>query len=54
MTVAELKQALSKYPDNMKVEVNIDHTLRKLDDVSWGVDMDTNITYVLLVGKEKK
>ena len=54
MTVAELKQALSKYPDNMKVEVNIDHTLRKLDDVSWGVDTDTNITYVLLVGKEKK
>ena len=54
MTVAELKQTLSKYPDNMKVKVNIDHTLRKLDDVSWGVDMDTNITYVWLVGKEKK
>ena len=54
MTVAELKQALSKYPDNMKVKVNIDHTLRKLDDVSWGVDIDTNITYVWLVGKERK
>ena len=54
MTVAELKQALSKYPDNMKVKVNIDHTLRKLGDVSWGVDMDTNITYVWLIGKEKK
>lgn len=46
MTVAELKQALSKYPDNMKVKVNIDRELRILDDVSWGVDMDTNITYV--------
>ena len=54
MTVAELKQALSKYPDDMKVKVNIDHTLRKLEDVSWGVDIDTNITYVWLVGKEKK
>ena len=54
MTVVELKQALSKYPDDMKVEVNIEHTLRKLDDVSWGVDMDTNIAYVWLIGKEKK
>ena len=54
MTVAELKQALSKYPDDMKVKVNIDRTLRKLDDVSWGVDMDNNIAYVWLVGKEKK
>lgn len=54
MTVAELKQALSKYPDNMKVKVNIDRELRRLDDVSWGVDMGTNITYVWLVGKEKQ
>ena len=54
MTVAELKQALSKYPNDMKVKVNIGHEIRKLDDVSWGVDIDTNITYVWLVGKEKK
>lgn len=54
MTVVELKQALSKYPDDMKVKVNIDHELRKLGDVSWGVDMDTNVAYVWLVGKEKK
>jgi hypothetical protein len=54
MTVAEVKQALSKYPDNMKVKVNIDRELRRLDDVSWGVDMGTNITYVWLVGKEKQ
>lgn len=54
MTVAELKQALSKYPDDMKIKVNIDRALRELDDVSWGVDMDTNIAYVWLVGKEKK
>lgn len=54
MTVAELKQALSKYPDDMKVKVNIDRELRKLDDVSWGVDIDTNIAYIWLIGKEKK
>ena len=53
MTVSRLKQALSTYPDDMEIKVNIDRTLRKLDDVSWGVDMDTNITYVWLVGKEK-
>ena len=54
MTVVELKQALSKYPNNMYVKVNIDRDLRKLEYVPWGVDMDTNITYVWLVGKEKK
>lgn len=54
MTVALLKEALSKYPDDMEVKVNINRELRKLDDVSWGVDMNTNVTYVWLVGKEKK
>ncbi len=54
MTIAELKQALSKYPDDMKIKVNIDRTLKKLNDVSWGVDMNTNITYVWLIGEEKK
>lgn len=54
MTVAKLKQALSKYPDDMEVKVNIDRELRKLADVSWGVDTDTNVTYVWLIGKEKR
>lgn len=54
MTVKRLKEALSKYPDDMEVKVNIGRELRKLDDVSWGVDMDTNVTYVWLIGKEKK
>ena len=27
MTVAKLKQALSKYPDDMRVKVNIGHEL---------------------------
>ena len=54
MTVAELKQALSKYSDDMRIKVNIDQALRKLDDVTWSIDIDTNIAYVLLIGKEKK
>ena len=53
MTVAELKQALSKYPDDMKVKVNIGHILRKLDDVSWGIDMDTNKCSVWLCDDER-
>ena len=53
MTVAELKQALSKYPDDMKVEVNIGHTLRKLADVTFGVDMDTNKCSVWLCDDER-
>ena len=53
MTVAELKQALSKYPDDMKVKVNIGHTLRKLDDVTWGIDMETNKSSVWLCDDER-
>lgn len=42
MTVAELKQALSKYPDDMEVRVAIDSMIRPLTKVTIGVDMDTN------------
>lgn len=51
MTVAELKQALSKYSDDMSVKVNIGYEIKSLEDVSWGVDMDTNICSVWLMGK---
>lgn len=54
MTVKRLKEALSKYPDDIEVKVNIDCELRKLDDVSWGMDMDTNVIYVWLIGKKKE
>ena len=54
MTMAELKQVLSEYPDDMKVKVNIGHEFRKLNDVSCDADMNINITYVWSVGKEKK
>lgn len=53
MTVAELKQALPKYPDDMKIKVNIGHEVRKLDDISWGVDMDMNECSVWLCDNER-
>lgn len=54
MTVAELKQALSYFPDDMKVKVNIGTRLSPLADVSWGACMDTNMVSVWLIGKERK
>ena len=53
MTVAELKQALSKYPDDMEVEVAIDSMIRPLTKVTSGVDMDTNKCSVWLCDDER-
>ena len=53
MTVAELKQALSKYPDDMEVEVAIDSMIRPLTKVTSGFDMDTNKCSVWLCGDER-
>ncbi len=53
MTVKRLKEALSKYPDDMKVKVALGCQIASLDDVSWGVDMDTNICSVWLCGKKR-
>ncbi len=53
MTVKQLKEALSKYPDDMKVKVALGYQIASLDDVSWGVDMDTNICSVWLCGKKR-
>ena len=53
MTVAELKQALSKYPDDMEVEVAIDSMIRPLTKVTVGVDMDTNKCSVWLCDDER-
>lgn len=54
MTVAELKQALSKFPDDMKVKASIGTKLSSLVDVSWCISTDTDRVSVLLIGKEKK
>ena len=48
MTVKELKNILSYYADDMKVEVAIDSMIRPLTKVTSGVDMDTNICSVWL------
>ena len=53
MTVAELKQALSKYPDDMEVEVAIDSMIRPLTKVTFGVNMDTNKCSVWLCDDER-
>ena len=53
MTVAELKQALSKYPDDMEVKVAIDSMIRPLTKVTIGVDMDTNKCSVWLCDDER-
>lgn len=53
MTVAELKQALSKYPDDMEVRVAIDSMIRPLTKVTFGVDMDTNKCSVWLCDDER-
>ena len=53
MTVAELKQALSKYPDDMEVRVGIDSMIRPLTKVTVGVDMDTNNFSVWLCDDER-
>lgn len=53
MTVAELKQALSKYPDDMEVKVAIDSMIRPLTKVTVGVDMDTNKCSVWLCDDER-
>ena len=53
MTVAELKQALSKYPDDMEVSVAIDSMIRPLTKVTFGVDMDTNKCSVWLCDDER-
>lgn len=53
MTVGRLKEALEKYPDDMNVKIAMGYQLDSLADVSWGVDMDTNICSVWLCGKKK-
>ena len=48
MTVKELKDKLSRYPDDMEVRVAINHMIRPITKVTHGIDMDTNKTSVWL------
>lgn len=50
MTVAELKQALSKYPDNMEIKIGSAPMLTPVTDIITIVDIDTNITSLVMCG----
>lgn len=42
MTIAELKQALSYYDDNLPVKVGIGNFISPLVTVTHGIDIDSN------------
>ena len=50
MTVAELKQALSKYPDDMEVKTSNAPMFTPVTDIITVVDIDTNITSLVMCG----
>ena len=52
MTVAELKQALSKYPDDMEVKTGNVPMLTLVTDIITITDIDTNIKSLLMCGGE--
>lgn len=53
MTVGELKQALEQYPDDMNVKVALCRQIGDLGEVRHGVDMDSNVVSVWLMGREE-
>lgn len=54
MTVGQLKKALERYSDDMPVKIATGFHIESLKDVSWGVDVDTNIYSVWLCGHQGK
>ena len=50
MTVRELREALLDYDDSMEVKVAVKYLVDDLDEVTWGVDMDTQKSSVWLCG----
>lgn len=50
MTVAELKQVISKYPDDMEVKTGNNPLLSPINDVKTVTDIDTNIRFLVLYG----
>ena len=50
MTVAELKQVLSKYSDDMEVKIVDAPMLIPVTDIKTIVDIDTNITSLVMCG----
>ena len=50
MTVAELKQALSKYPDDMEIKISNALMIAPVTDIITVVDIDTNIKLLVMCG----
>ena len=48
MTVQELAKALSRYPPDMNVKICITPTIANAEIVDTSVDIDTNITSVVI------
>ena len=54
MTVAELKQVLSKYPNDMEVKIVDAPMLIPITDIKTIVDIDTNITSLIMCGSRDR
>ena len=50
MTVAELKQALSKYPDDMEIKISNAPMIAPVTDIITVVDIDTNTKLLVMCG----
>ena len=50
MTVAELKQILSKYPDDMEVKTSNAPMLTSVTDIITVTDIDTNTKSLVMCG----
>ena len=53
MTVKELKEILTLFPDSMTVQISCDKYVREIVEASTIVDIDTNVVSVNIVAKDK-
>lgn len=53
MTVKELKEILTLFPDGMTVQISCDKYVREIVEASTIVDIDTNVVSVNIVAKDK-
>lgn len=52
MTVNELKSILDEYNGSMDVKIGLSGSIKNLADVTYGIDTDTNVVSVWLIGDE--
>lgn len=53
MTVKELKEILTAFPDDMAVRASCDRYIREIVNVTTIIDMDTNIVSVDIMAEDK-